>query len=448
MAVTVPAVDGYVSEFVRSSADRSRRDVPWLGDLRKVAIEQFARLGFPTIKHEEWKYTNLAPLARTPFRPAGVHDGPGIVGEKLKPVTFGMLRCTQLVFVNGRHASRLSWHRPLPAGVRATGLAEILRDDPMVVEPHLGRHARSDDQTFTALNTAFIEDGAFVHVPKGTVLEEPIHLLFLSTPSAEPTVSHPRNLVVLGPASQATIIESYASLEDGSYFTNVVTEVVVGEDAVLHRYKVGRESEQAYHIARTEIVQGRSSNVTSHTISLGGGFVRDDVNTRFAGEGGELSLDGLYMLGGRQLFDTHTKIDHVAPNCTSRELYKGILDGASRGVFNGQIFVRKGAQKTVARQTNKNLLLSNEAFVDSTPGLEILADDVKCNHGSTIGQLAEDAIFYMRTRGIDEATARNILTYAFAAEIVNLVTVASVRLKMNELVLSRLPYGRVSKEIL
>jgi len=196
------------------------------------------------------------------------------------------------------------------------------------------------------------------------------------------------------------------------------------------------------------MIQGRSSNVTSHTISLGGGFVRDDVNTRFAGEGGELSLDGLYMLGGRQLFDTHTKIDHVAPNCTSRELYKGILDGASRGVFNGQIFVRKGAQKTVARQTNKNLLLSNEAFVDSTPGLEILADDVKCNHGSTIGQLAEDAIFYMRTRGIDEATARNILTYAFAAEIVNLVTVASVRLKMNELVLSRLPYGRVSKEIL
>jgi len=446
MAVAVPAVDGYVSEFVRSSADRSRRDVPWLGDLRKVAIEQFARLGFPTIKHEEWKYTNLAPLARTPFRPAGVHDGPGIVGEKLKPVTFGMLRCTQLVFVNGRHASRLSWHRPLPAGVRATGLAEILRDDPMVVEPHLGRHARSDDQTFTALNTAFIEDGAFVQVPKGTVLEEPIHLLFLSTPSAEPTVSHPRNLVVLGPASQATIIESYASLEDGSYFTNAVTEVHVGPGASLDHYKMQREADAGFHVADMAVHQDRGSVVSATSIALGGNLARNDVRVTFQGEGGDLTLNGLYALGGQQQVDNHTFIDHATPNCTSRELYKGILDGRSRGIFYGKILVRQDAQKTSSKQTNKNLLLSNEAFVDSTPGLEILADDVRCNHGSTIGQLDENAVFYLRSRGIDEEAARSLLTYAFASELINQVKVASMRIRLDQLILSRLPSAEILPE--
>ena len=448
MAVTVSSVDAYLSEFDRFERQQGPRDPPWVGELRKAAIQRFAEAGFPTIKNEDWKYTNVAPIAKTPFRIARVDDGHGIVGEKLEAFAFGMLRATQLVFVNGRYAPRLSWHRPLPSGVRATSLAEALRDDPGSVQPVLGQFALSDRQTFTALNTAFFRDGAYVHIPQATILEEPIHLLFLSTVSPEPTVSHPRNVIILGPRSQASIIESYASLEDGGYLTNAVTEIVAGPEAVLRRYKLGRESEKAFHVARTEIVQDRNTKVASNSISLGGALVRDDLNTRFRGEGGELALEGLYMVSGRQHFDTHTIIDHTSPSNTSRELYKGILDGSSRGVFNGKIFVRRGAQKTVARQTNKNLLLSNDAFVDSTPGLEILADDVKCNHGSTIGQLDEDAIFYMRTRGIDESTARNMLTYAFAAEIINLVHLASMRVKVNELVLSRLPYGRQTKEIL
>jgi Fe-S cluster assembly protein SufD len=299
-----------------------------------------------------------------------------------------------------------------------------------------------------ALNTAFFTDGAYVEIPKNTVVEEPIHLVFVSTSRELPVVSHPRNLVRLGAGSHATLIETYAGWAPDVTLTNAVTEVCVGPAATLDHYKIQRESESAFHMGTMTINQDRSSSVTSHSIAFGGALSRSTVHTRFDSEGGSLVLNGLFMPTSTQQIDNYTRIDHAAPASTSVELYRGIMDGRSRAVFNGNVYVRKDAQKTIARQVNKNLLLSKEAFVDSTPGLEILADDVKCSHASTIGQLDENAVFYLRSRGIDEDAARQILTYAFAVDVVNQVKVAPIRIKLDQLILSRLPRGGGLREAL
>jgi Fe-S cluster assembly protein SufD len=439
MAVALDAKQTYVAEF--ASAEGERQGPAWLRDLRRSAIARFEALGFPTQKHEDWKYTNLGPLVRVPFKPAILARPDGVLAEKLEPFTFGVLKTTQLVFVNGRYAPRLSYLRPLPEGVRVSSLAEILNQEPATLQPHLAQVVRYEHDAFVALNTAFFGDGAYVDIPTNTVVEEPIHLLFVSTSRDLPIVTHPRNLIRLGARSQATVIETYAGMAPDSTFTNGVTEIVVGPGSVLDHYKMQRESETAFHVGTMDIDQDRDSTVSCHSMSFGGAMVRNTVHTRFRDAGGSLVLNGLYMTAGTQQADNYTRIDHEAPACTSVELYRGILDGKSRGVFNGNIWVRKDAQKTVARQTNKNLLLSREAFVDSTPGLEILADDVKCNHASTIGQLDENAIFYLRSRGIEEEAARHILTYAFAVDVVNQVKVAPIRIKLDQLILSRLPKG-------
>lgn len=437
--MALDAKQTYVAEFV--SAEAELHGPAWLQEIRKSAIGSFEALGFPTQKHEDWKYTNLAPLLRTPFKSAILGRPDGVVAERLEPFTFGILKTTRLVFVNGRYSPRLSYLRSLPEGTRIVALADILRQEPESLEPHLARYARYQDDSFVALNTAFLLDGAYVEIPKDTVVEEPIHLVFVSMSKDLPIVSHPRNLIRLGAGSQATIIETYAGWAPDVTFTNAVTEVSAGPASALEHYKMQRESENAFHTATMTIHQDRDSSVTCHSMSLGGALARSYVHTLFRAEGGSLVLNGLFMTSGTQQSDNYTRIDHAAPACTSVELYRGILDGKSRGVFNGNVYVRKDAQKTVARQTNKNLLLSKEAFVDSTPGLEILADDVKCNHASTIGQLDENAIFYLRSRGIDEEAARHILTYAFASDVVNQVKVAPIRIKLDQLILSRLPKG-------
>ena len=437
--MALDAKQTYVAEF--ASAEAELHGPAWLREVRKAAIGRFEALGFPTQKHEDWKYTNLAPLLRTPFKPAILGRPDGVVSERLEPFTFGILKTTRLVFVNGRYAPRLSYLRPLPEGALIVALADILRQGPEGLESHLARCARYQDDSFVALNTAFFLDGAYVEIPKNTVVEEPIHLLFISTSKDLPIAAHPRNLIRLGAGSQATIIETYAGWAPDVTFTNAVTEVSAGPASVLDHYKMQRESENAFHVGTMTIHQDRDSSVTCHSMSLGGALARSSVHTLFRAEGGSLVLNGLFMTSGTQQADNYTRIDHVAPACTSVELYRGILDGRSRGVFNGNVYVRKDAQKTVARQTNKNLLLSKEAFVDSTPGLEILADDVKCNHASTIGQLDENAVFYLRSRGIDEEAARHILTYAFATDVVNQVKVAPIRIKLDQLILSRLPKG-------
>ena len=443
VAVAVDARQTYLTEFASSEIGGPE----WLRAVRTSAIGRFERLGFPTQKHEEWKYTNLAPLLRTPFKSAILGRPDGVVAEKVEPFTFGVLKASLLVFVNGRYAPRLSYLRPLPEGVRVASLAEMIRSEPELLERHLTRVARFEDDAFVALNTAFFSDGAYVEIPKNIVVEEPIHLLFLSTSKDLPIVSHPRNLIVLGAAGQAKVIETYGGWSPDVTFTNAVTEVVIGPAAVFDHFKMQRESESAFHFATMAFHQDRNSSVAAHSMSFGGSLVRNYVHTLFRAEGGSLILNGLYMTAGAQQADNYTRIDHAAPACTSSELYRGILDGKSRAVFNGNIWVRKDAQKTVARQTNKNLLLSKEAFVDSTPGLEILADDVKCNHSSTIGQLDEGAVFYLRSRGIDEEAARNILTYAFAADVVNQVKVAPLRIRLDQMIVSRLPKGAGIAEV-
>jgi Fe-S cluster assembly protein SufD len=415
-----------------------------IGLLRQAAFARFAELGFPTTQEEEWKYTSLAPLAKIQFEPAAESRLPTPAQlDRLAggPPADGAVR---LVFVDGHHRPELS-SRDDRAFVGSLGAALAERSE--VVERELARHADYQRDALIALNTAFIEDGAFIHLRAGAVLQAPIHLVFVSTAPGKPTVSQPRNLIVLGAGSQATVVETYAGLSDGVYFTNAVTEMVLGENARLAHYKLQEESPRAFHIALTQVHQGRDSRFISHSLALGAALARNEVRALFASEGSECTLNGLYLATGKQHLDNRTLIDHQSPRCTSRELYKGVLDGQARGVFSGRVLVRKDAQKTDASQTNKNLLLSEDALVDTKPQLEIFADDVKCAHGAAVGQLDEDALFYLRSRGMSREAARNLLTYAFASEMVDLISLEPLRARVRELVTSRLPDFEKLKEV-
>ncbi len=439
--------DHYLSEFARFEKEGGARGPSWLTELRKKALDAFAGHGFPTTRDEEWKYTSVAPVTGTPFRVALSRRPNGIPREDLENALFGQLKCTLLVFVNGQYAPELSCPRPLLDGVKAGSLAEFLEREPGLVEPYLGRQARFEDQAFTALNTAFLRDGAFVHVPRRRVLPEPIHLLFVTAGNGAPPVSHPRNLIVVEDGSQAAVVENYISLGNPVHLTNPVTEVSVGAEAVVHHVKLQSESEEARHVATLQASIGRNGSFTSHAVTLGASLVRNDINTVLDAEGGECVLNGLYLAVGRQHMDNHTFIDHASPHCNSREFYKGVLAGASHGVFNGKIRVRKDAQKTDAKQTNRNLLLSEEALVDTKPQLEIHADDVKCTHGATIGQLDEDALFYLCSRGIGRDKARSLLVHAFASDIVERIPVEPIRTGLECELVTRLPVGIEARRV-
>ena len=428
---------GYLSDFEQFEKDGATGAASWVHQLRTAAIARFAELGFPTTRHEEWKYTPVAPIAKVPFTRLG-HEGPVLLSGALERLGFGLSEGARLVFVNGRYSEEFSSLRALPGGVRMGSLASALAADSERIQPHLARYARYQDHAFVALNTAFIEDGAFLNVPAGKVVGDPIHLLFISTARGTATASHPRNLIVVGNNSQVTIVETYVGIDTAVYFTNAVTEIVVGENAALDHYKLQRESEEAFHVATLQVHQARNSTVASHSIALGGALVRNDVNVILDGEGGECTLDGLYMTTGQQHVDNHTRIDHARPHGLSRQLYKGILDGQSRGVFSGKIVVHPAAPKTDAKQTNKNLLLSGDALIDTKPQLEINNNDVKCTHGSSIGRLDEESIFYLRSRGIGEEMARDLLTYAFASEIINRIKGEPLRATLENLVVTRL----------
>jgi len=421
-------------EFQRRAAGQDR---PWLRSLRKSAIKRFGDLGFPTTRDEEWRYTNVAPLAKVPFKLAP-RNGNGVSGRILRDYLFGELDCCNLVFLNGHFSEALSSLCRLPDGVRVSSIAAALRGDGGEIEPHLARYAPYQDSAFTALNTAFTADGAFVVIPDKAVVEEVIHLVYLSTAASGATMSYPRNLILLGRQSQARIVESYVGVQDVVYLTNAVTEISLGENAVVEHYRLQRESGRAFHIASTQVVQNSGSSFASHFVSLGGGLVRNEIGVRLDGEGSECTLDGLYVTRGTQHMDNRTSIDHAQPHSSSRQLYKGVLDGQSSGVFNGKIFVRPDAQKTDARQTNRNLLLSEEATVDTKPQLEIYADDVKCTHGATIGKLDEEALFYLRSRGIDQESARTILTYAFASEVSRAMKIKPIQCQIDLALLNRL----------
>ncbi|HWX20957.1 MAG TPA: Fe-S cluster assembly protein SufD [Candidatus Binatia bacterium] len=425
-----------LEEFERF--EHEARQPAWIFPLRKAGIARFAELGFPALKDEDWRFTNVAPIAKLPFKPLFEASGNGLTRETLNELTFSRLPGAHLVFVNGHFIESLSSAIPQAQGVTVTSLAAALNSHSSLLEQHLGRYASGADNTFTSLNTAFFQDGAFIHVPAGRVVETPIHLLFISTAKEDGATSHPRNLVLVDKGARATLVENYACAIQGAYFTNAVTELVLGEGAVVEHCKFQDESLSAFHMAAIHAHLGRGCNFISHSVATGAKLSRNNIRTTLAGEGVECVLNGLYLTRGDQLADHHMVVDHAQPHCNSHEYYNGILDGRSKGVFHGRILVRQPAQKTDAKQTNKNLLLSEEATIDTKPQLEIYADDVKCTHGATIGQLNDESIFYLRTRGIDSETARRMLIHAFAGEIIERIRCIPVREELDKLIWERL----------
>jgi Fe-S cluster assembly protein SufD len=402
----------------------------WLKDLREGGIARFHELGFPNMKQEAWRFTSVAPLAEGSFElatpPARI---PTL--EDIRP--FLLLEAgPRLVFVDGFFQRSLS--TPLFDDVQS--LAHVVTHRQDLVRQHLGKYATTEGRPFSALNTAFVSDGAFVHVPAKASISEPIQLLFLAT--GKQVVTHPRNLIVIEREARAAIVETYASLEQDAYWTNAVTEIIAGDGARVDFHRVQRESPRAYHVASTHTQQGRDSTVNLHTVAFGAALARHDIGAVMAGPGGTLILNGLYLLAGQQHTDHHTTIDHAADHCQSHEYFNGVLDDKSRGVFTGRIIVRPGAQKTDSKQTNNNLLLSTDAHADSQPQLEIYADDVKCTHGSTVGPLDPRALFYLQSRGVGEHEARRLLTYGFAAEILGRMEVAPLRAQLDAIVRGRL----------
>lgn len=407
----------------------------WLAPMQSAAHSRLVEMGFPARDNEEWRFTDIRPLLAHRFAPAPQ----GIVDAN----SYQFDDSHTLVFVNGRFRPELSQvdSQSLPSGAVVTNLADALVNHASLLESHLGRYADFQAQPFTALNTAFLEEGAFVYLPKSAVVEKPIHLLFLSSGSEQPFATQARTLIVAEENSRAQVVESYAGPAGAVYFTNAVTEVALAPYALVDHYKLQRESVSAYHIATMAVNLKRDANFSSHSMTFGGAIARNEVSALLGGEHIECTLNGLYLADGDRLVDNHTAIDHAMPNCNSHEIYKGILDGRSRGVFNGKIYVREDAQKTDAKQTNRTLLLSDEAQILTKPQLEIFADDVKCTHGATVGQLDAGQLFYLRSRGLPISEARALLIYAFAGDIVNRIKVPAVREALDAVLLALLPKG-------
>jgi len=409
--------------FASALDQRPQGGPRWLDDLRARGAARFAALGIPTVRDEEWRFTNVSAIGAVDFSPAGQISG---TADRL--VGFAYTDApVRLVIVNGRFDTTLSRTKGLPQGVHAGSLAQAMTEDADVVQRYFGQLADFTNRSFTALNTAFVQDGAFVHIADGAFVDVPIHLVFVSGADGSTVMAHPRTLVVTGANSQARIVESYIGAKGEVYFTNAVSEIFVGENASVDHYRVQEESVDAFHVASLHAHTSRSSRFSSHAFALGGRLVRNDIFAILDGEGGDCTLNGLYLADRQRLVDNHTTIDHAKPHCGSHEVYKGILGGTSRAVFNGKIIVRQDAQKTDAKQTNRALLLTDGATINTKPQLEIFADDVKCTHGAAIGQLDEDAIFYLRARGLTYPESRDMLIHAFAGQILDGVQVEPLR---------------------
>jgi Fe-S cluster assembly protein SufD len=442
MLETMSGKDVYLMDHAQFQKEQGDGDPGWLQRTREAAVERFAELGFPTARDEDWKFTSVARLAEAAFGRPPVECRTLTTGRELFPS--GAAAGPGLLCMNDSRPSVIEGSLPLPRGVILCSLAQADRDHADLVKPHLGKVADYEHHAFTALNTAFLRDGAFIYVPPGTLVEVPIYLrLGVGVFSLDPYVWYRRALVVLGKGSQATVVEEYRGLPRTTYFTSAVTEVVLGESAVLDHYTLQQEGDAAFHVAATQVQQERGSNFSTHYLGFGGSLVRNEVRVRFEGEGAEATVNGLYLASGAQHMDNHTVIDHAKPHCASHELYKGILNDRARGVFNGKIFVRPDAQKTDAKQTNQTLLLSEDATINTKPQLEIYADDVKCTHGATVGNLDEEQLFYLRARGIDLAAARALLTFAFANDIVGRIKVEPLRGALER---QLLPAGQEAEE--
>ena len=419
----------YLDLFPSFERRAAGHEVPWLRKLRADAFARFCETGFPTTHDEDWRFTNVSAIARTPFELAP-EEVPALSKAELEAFTF-QGRGAQLLFVNGRFVSELS---EIPQGLNISSLREQLANNVESLRAHFGRYLNVERDPFCALNSAFAEDGAYLHVSRGKVIEEPIHLVFVSTNLSRPTMSHPRNLLVFEDESEASVVEEYISVGSGAVFSNSATELIAGENSTISHYMIEREHRDAFNVSTLRIQQGRSANVASHSLLLGGGLVRNNVHPVLAGEGGECLINGLFVGHGREHLDNYMHVEHASPHCSSRQFYNGILDGHAHGVFHGRIIVHKDAQKTDAKQTNRNLLLSDDAQIDTKPQLEIYADDVKCTHGATIGQIEENALFYLQSRGIDEPSARRLLLLAFASECVERMKPGAARTRVEHLI--------------
>jgi Fe-S cluster assembly protein SufD len=432
----VNGTDPYLKNFERF--EKQTNQPAWLFPLRKAGISCFAEQGFPTLKDEDWRFTNVAPIASLPFKPMTDGAKDKSASEILAGAAFTKLAGSRLVFVNGHFASELSVVGKLPAGVKVSNLATALAQDSALVEKHLGRYAVGEGNAFAALNQAFFSDGAFIFVPSGVSVTEPVQLVFISTAKQAGDTIHPRNLIIGEANSNLTVLESYLSTGSAPYFTNAVTELVAGDNARIEHVKYQDEAAEAYHIATIQGQFGRTSHVNVHSFAMGAKISRNNIRAKLAGEGLECILNGLYVTKDEQLADHHMIVDHAQPHCASHEYFNGILDDKSKGVFHGRILVRQIAQKTDAKQTNKNLLLSDDATADTKPQLEIYADDVKCTHGATIGQLNDESIFYLRSRGIGTETARRMLIHAFAGEIIERIQCEGAREELDKIVWDRI----------
>jgi Fe-S cluster assembly protein SufD len=430
--VTAP----YIADFATFASNGARAEPAWLRDTRREGIERFAELGFPTPRNEDWHFTSVAPIAESVFSPLRGASGQ-VAKSALEPFTFGQSAWPTMVFVNGKYDASLSTPASLTKGVRALDLSSVMRDEPALIEPWLGKLSPFEDRSFSALNAAFMSDGAVVHIAPDTQAPIPLHLIFVSDANAAKGVAHLRSLIVAGRNSKATVIESYVSLGDSGYFTNAVTEVQVEAGATLTHYKIQRESQRAFHVHTIDAHQSRDSHYVSFSFATGGALSRTNIYTNLDGDGCGATLNGLYMADDEQHVDHQTNIIHSQPNCFSREIYKGILSGSAHGVFNGKVYVYPIAQKTDGKQTNNNLLLSERARIDTKPQLEIFADDVRCTHGATVGRLDEMALFYMKSRGVSADKATRLLTYAFAADVLETIEVQAVRDELERATLER-----------
>ena len=410
----------------------------WLTPMRKAGLTSFAEQGFPTLADEDWRFTNVAPVAKLNLQPASPVAANGAESKVIAGSVFAALPGHRLVFVNGYFSAKLSCLKPLTGGARVENLSAAMEKDSALIEKHLGKYAHTQKNSFAALNQALFADGAFIYAPEGLEIAEPIQLIYISSAKNSGEAISPRNLIIAGANSKLTVVESYLSTANVAYLTNAVTELVAGENANVEHVKLQDEAASAYHIATIAGEFGRTSHVNVHSFALGAKISRNNIRTKLAGEGLECVLNGLYLTRDEQLADHHMIVEHAQPHCASHEYFNGILDDKSKGVFHGRILVQQIAQKTDAKQTNKNLLLSDDASADTKPQLEIYADDVKCTHGATIGQLNHESIFYLRSRGMSEDTAKRMLIHAFAGEIIERIQCEPAREVIDKLVWDRL----------
>ena len=434
-------LDRYLSDFHSFERDATTNWPEWVRHLRQEAMSRFADLKFPTARrgNEKWKYTSVVPIANTVFEyPFGTNPAE-LTDEDVRRHAPRNTDWVNLVFVNGQFCRPLSTTLPHTDGIEVTNLADVVLTDGKLAERYLAREASYNEDAFTALNTSFLRDGAYVNVASDRSFNSPVHLLFLTSERAHPSVSHPRTLVVAGPRSKLTLVESYVALSDSVYFSNAVTEIVVGEGAEVEHYRLLVESPEAFHIGNTQVRQGPDSSFSSWSFARGAGVARNDFRVLLDGPGGACFLNGLYATSGSQHIDNHINVEHAKPNTTSRLYYKGVLSGSSKAVFGGTVLVRQDAQKADAQQTDKNLLLSEGAEVNSKPSLLIYADDVKCSHGATAGHIDEDTLFYMRSRGLDLHTASSLLIRGFAGEIIRTARLEPLRDYLDSLLLGSLP---------